>query len=79
MENRIQWQDPTGKQRIWESCERPTRPKESDIDAVGIAAILEKSTGESPKVNWMGRERLQKKVLGILVGFNIGNTKYVYV
>lgn len=31
--------------RDWESCERTTRPKGSDIDGVGIVAILNKSTG----------------------------------
>lgn len=50
--NRIEWQDPSGKVRIWESCERPTRPRGSDIDAVGIVAILEKPTGEHRACNW---------------------------
>ncbi|ROV97153.1 hypothetical protein VPNG_08813 [Cytospora leucostoma] len=42
---KIQYKDPTGKTRDWESAERPTRPKGSDIDGVGIVAILEKPTG----------------------------------
>lgn len=42
---RITYKDPTGKVRDWESCERTTRPKGSDIDGVGIVAILEKTTG----------------------------------
>lgn len=44
-EKRITYKDPTGKVRDWESCERTTRPKGSDIDGVGIVAILEKPTG----------------------------------
>ncbi|KUI60856.1 ADP-ribose pyrophosphatase [Cytospora mali] len=42
---KIQYKDPTGKTRDWESAERSTRPRGSDIDGVGIVAILEKSTG----------------------------------
>ena len=37
--------DPLGSTRTWEHAERPTRPKGSDIDGVGIVAILEKETG----------------------------------
>ncbi|CZR62891.1 probable MutT/nudix family protein [Phialocephala subalpina] len=37
--------DPTGTERNWEHAERPTRPKNSEIDGVGIVAILDKSTG----------------------------------
>lgn len=33
--------------RTWESSERTTRPKNSDIDGVGIVAILEKESGET--------------------------------
>ena len=39
------YQDPKGIQRTWESAERRTRPKGSDIDGVGIVAILESETG----------------------------------
>lgn len=42
---RVHYRDPTGKVRDWESCERQTRPEGSDIDGVGIVAILEKPTG----------------------------------
>ena len=41
------WRDPKGITRTWESAERRTRPKTSDIDGVGIVAILEKETGDS--------------------------------
>jgi ADP-ribose pyrophosphatase len=40
------YRDPLGTIRTWESAERTTRPKNSDIDGVGIVAILEKETGE---------------------------------
>ncbi|KAF2248393.1 hypothetical protein BU26DRAFT_458663 [Trematosphaeria pertusa] len=33
--------DPEGVQRDWESAERLTRPKGSDIDGVGVVAILQ--------------------------------------
>ncbi|KAI7777619.1 hypothetical protein LA080_003350 [Diaporthe eres] len=39
------YNDPRGRTRDWESAERSTRPKGSDIDGVGIVAILEKPTG----------------------------------
>ncbi|KAL2274983.1 hypothetical protein FJTKL_02590 [Diaporthe vaccinii] len=42
---KIQYNDPRGRTRDWESAERSTRPKGSDIDGVGIVAILEKPTG----------------------------------
>ncbi|EAQ89537.1 hypothetical protein CHGG_06156 [Chaetomium globosum CBS 148.51] len=38
------YKDPNGVTRTWESAERTTRPKGSDIDGVGIVAILEKET-----------------------------------
>ncbi|KAE8454515.1 hypothetical protein EG329_000138 [Mollisiaceae sp. DMI_Dod_QoI] len=37
--------DPLGKERTWEHAERPTRPKNSEVDGVGIVAILDKPTG----------------------------------
>lgn len=36
----ITFKDPEGKERLWESAERLTRPKGCDIDAIGVAAIL---------------------------------------
>jgi ADP-ribose pyrophosphatase len=44
---RITYQDPLGKTRTWESSERTTRPKNSDIDGVGIVAILQKESGKA--------------------------------
>ncbi|KAH7126374.1 NUDIX hydrolase domain-like protein [Dactylonectria estremocensis] len=40
------YQDPNGVTRTWESAERRTRPKDADIDGVGIVAILDKPTGK---------------------------------
>lgn len=37
----ITYKDPNGTERLWESAERLTRPKGCDIDAIGVAAILE--------------------------------------
>jgi 8-oxo-dGTP pyrophosphatase MutT (NUDIX family) len=37
---RTTYTDPNGVERTWESAERLTRPKGSDIDGVGVAAIL---------------------------------------
>ena len=36
----ITFKDPEGTERVWESAERLTRPRGSDIDAIGVAAIL---------------------------------------
>jgi hypothetical protein len=43
--SRTTYSDPLGTERTWESSERRTRPKGSDIDGVGIVAILDKPTG----------------------------------
>ncbi|PSS28339.1 hypothetical protein M430DRAFT_47351 [Amorphotheca resinae ATCC 22711] len=37
--------DPLGKTRTWEHAERRTRPADSEIDGVGIVAIVEKASG----------------------------------
>ncbi|KIW75594.1 hypothetical protein Z517_10336 [Fonsecaea pedrosoi CBS 271.37] len=37
---KITYKDPAGKQRLWESAERQTRPKDAEVDAVGVVAIL---------------------------------------
>lgn len=38
---RTTYTDPEGVERTWESGERLTRPKDTDIDGVGVAAILQ--------------------------------------
>jgi len=42
---KITYKDPSGKERPWECASRSTRPEGSEVDAVAIIAILEKSTG----------------------------------
>ncbi|KAK1701184.1 NUDIX domain-containing protein [Colletotrichum godetiae] len=42
---KINYDDQNGNARTWESAERRTRPKNGEIDGVGIVAILEKPTG----------------------------------
>ncbi|KAK4935400.1 ADP-ribose diphosphatase [Elasticomyces elasticus] len=37
---KITYKDPSGKQRLWESAERMTRSKNSEVDAVGVVAVL---------------------------------------
>jgi ADP-ribose pyrophosphatase len=37
---KISYMDPLGAPRTWESAERLTRPKDSEIDGVGIVAVL---------------------------------------
>ncbi|MCJ1308012.1 hypothetical protein MMC25_001662 [Agyrium rufum] len=42
---KITYTDPLNKTRTWESAERATRPANSEIDGVGVLAILHKPTG----------------------------------
>lgn len=44
--SRINYQDAKGAPRTWESAERRTRPANTEIDGVGIVAILDKPTGK---------------------------------
>lgn len=48
----ITFKDPEGNERLWESAERLTRPKGCDIDAIGVAAILDDPSkpGETPHI-----------------------------
>ncbi|KAF4503938.1 hypothetical protein G6O67_008566 [Ophiocordyceps sinensis] len=43
---KITYRDPNGATRTWESAERRTRPATTDIDGVGIVAILDKPGGK---------------------------------
>ncbi|ROV93802.1 hypothetical protein VMCG_08797 [Cytospora schulzeri] len=65
---KIQYKDPTGKTRDWESAERSTRPKGSDIDGVGIVAILEKSTGPEIILQKQYRPPADKVVIEVPAG-----------
>jgi len=42
--------DPSGTVRTWEHAERPTRPANSDIDGVGIVAILKNKKGGEAEI-----------------------------
>ncbi|ROV96692.1 hypothetical protein VSDG_05521 [Cytospora chrysosperma] len=64
----IHYKDPTGKTRDWESAERSTRPKGSDIDGVGIVAILEKSTGPEIILQKQYRPPVDKVVIEVPAG-----------
>lgn len=56
------------KQRTWESMERLTRSKESKVDAVGILAILEKSTGPEVLLQKQFRPPVDKVCIEIPAG-----------
>lgn len=67
--------DPLSRARTWEHAERPTRPKTSDIDGVGIVAILDYGKeggkgGEGPEIvlqkQW--RAPLNKVVIEVPAG-----------
>ncbi|KIX10582.1 uncharacterized protein Z518_01666 [Rhinocladiella mackenziei CBS 650.93] len=48
---KISYDDPSGEQRTWESAERLTRPTNSEIDAVGVIAILnDPNTSSGPSL-----------------------------
>ena len=48
----ITYLDPEGQERLWESAERLTRPQNSSIDAIGVAAILHDpaTPDETPRI-----------------------------
>lgn len=62
------YSDPHGTTRTWESSERRTRPKGSDIDGVGIVAVLEKSTGPEIILQKQYRPPIDKVVIEIPAG-----------
>ncbi|KAJ6787705.1 hypothetical protein PWT90_10410 [Aphanocladium album] len=47
---KIDYRDQTGKERTWESAERRSRPKDCDIDGVGIIAVLERPGGQPKEI-----------------------------
>ena len=65
---RTTYSDPNGKTRTWEHAERRTRPKGSDIDGVGIVAILEKPDGPEILLQKQYRPPLDKIVIEIPAG-----------
>ncbi|KAK1763517.1 NUDIX hydrolase domain-like protein [Phialemonium atrogriseum] len=62
------YQDPNGTTRTWESAERRTRPKDSDIDGVGIVAILEKETGPEVILQKQYRPPIDKITIEVPAG-----------
>ncbi|KAK4135840.1 hypothetical protein BT67DRAFT_419059 [Trichocladium antarcticum] len=62
------YKDANGVTRTWESAERRTRPKDSDIDGVGIVAILEKETGPEIVLQKQYRPPLDKIVIELPAG-----------
>jgi len=60
--------DPHGQTRTWESAERSTRPKDSDIDGVGILAILKKASGPELLLQKQFRPPLNKVAIEVPAG-----------
>jgi hypothetical protein len=62
------YSDPLGKERTWEHAERKTRPKGSEIDGVGIVAILEKASGPEIILQKQYRPPIDKVVIEVPAG-----------
>ncbi|CAL3971031.1 unnamed protein product [Diplocarpon coronariae] len=60
--------DPLGTSRTWEHAERPTRPRSSDIDAVGMVAILETETGPELLLQKQYRPPIDKVCIEVPAG-----------
>ncbi|KAI5467964.1 NUDIX hydrolase domain-like protein [Mariannaea sp. PMI_226] len=65
---KIEYQDPIGVTRTWESSERRTRPKDADIDGVGIVAILDKPTGKEIILQKQFRPPIDKVTIEVPAG-----------
>ena len=65
---RTTYQDPKGVTRTWESAERRTRPKDADIDGVGIIAILDKPTGKEIILQKQWRPPINKVTIEVPAG-----------
>ncbi|KAF7899612.1 hypothetical protein EAF00_003948 [Botryotinia globosa] len=62
------YRDPRGNVRNWEHAERSTRPKSSEIDGVGIVAIIQKETGPELVLQKQYRPPLDKVVIEVPAG-----------
>lgn len=62
------YQDPSGKTRTWEHAERRTRPADSEIDGVGIVAIISKPDGNEIVLEKQFRPPLDKVVIEVPAG-----------
>ncbi|GAD97433.1 ADP-ribose pyrophosphatase [Paecilomyces variotii No. 5] len=65
---KLNYTDPLGVQRVWESAERQSRPKNADIDAVGIVTLLEKETGPELLLQKQYRAPLDKITIEVPAG-----------
>ncbi|KAL1865645.1 hypothetical protein VTK73DRAFT_5119 [Phialemonium thermophilum] len=65
---KITYRDPNGTARTWESAERRSRPKDSDIDGVGIVAILEKDGGPEILLQKQYRPPVDKLTIEVPAG-----------
>ncbi|OWP07481.1 ADP-ribose pyrophosphatase [Marssonina coronariae] len=66
--SRTTYIDPLGTSRTWEHAERPTRPRSSDIDAVGMVAILETETGPELLLQKQYRPPIDKVCIEVPAG-----------
>ncbi|KAF5680933.1 adp-ribose pyrophosphatase [Fusarium heterosporum] len=66
--SKITYQDPNGSSHSWESAERRTRPKDADIDGVGIVAILEKPSGPELILQKQYRPPIDKVTIEVPAG-----------
>ncbi|OTA97523.1 hypothetical protein M434DRAFT_391714 [Hypoxylon sp. CO27-5] len=65
---KLTYTDSKSQTRTWESAERATRPKNSDIDGVGIVAILEKPTGPEIILQKQYRAPIDKVTIEVPAG-----------
>ncbi|KAK2018370.1 NUDIX domain-containing protein [Colletotrichum eremochloae] len=65
---KINYKDQNGQARTWESAERRTRPKNGEIDGVGIVAILEKPTGPEIILQKQYRPPIDKVTIEVPAG-----------
>ena len=65
---RISYSDARGTARTWESAERRTRPKNGDIDGVGIIAILDKPAGREIVLQKQYRPPVDRVVIEVPAG-----------
>ncbi|PHH62831.1 hypothetical protein CDD81_6631 [Ophiocordyceps australis] len=65
---KLTYQDPHGSKRTWESAQRRTRPSSSDIDGVGIVAILSTANGPELLLQKQFRPPVDKIVIEVPAG-----------
>ncbi|PHH88681.1 hypothetical protein CDD83_7211 [Cordyceps sp. RAO-2017] len=65
---KLTYRDPAGTTRTWESAERSTRPSGTEIDGVGIVAILDKPAGKEIVLQKQYRPPIDKVVIEVPAG-----------